>query len=100
VAWPCACGAVLHCAGALTCARPTIHTHAPTPRAQGFDLAITPHLDDGLELGGWRNALVFDPLAKYGGYSYYEIMLKPIASALSAVITAQTQVWFAMQGAW
>lgn len=38
-----------------------------------LDIAITPHLDDGLEYGGWRNALVFDPLAKYGGYSYYDV---------------------------
>lgn len=38
----------------------------------GLDIAITPHLDDGLEYGGWRNALWFDPLQKYGGFSYYE----------------------------
>jgi hypothetical protein len=42
---------------------------------QGLDIAITPHLDDGLEYGGWRNALVFDPLAKYGGFSYFEVGL-------------------------
>jgi hypothetical protein len=65
----------------------------------GLDVAITPRLDDGLERGGWRNALVFDPLARYGGYSYYDIMLKPIASALSAVMAPDTQVWFAMGGA-
>jgi hypothetical protein len=40
---------------------------------QGLDIAITPHLDDGLEYGGWRNALWFDPLQKYGGFSYYEV---------------------------
>jgi hypothetical protein len=108
---------------------------------QGLDIAITPHLDDGLEYGGWRNALWFDPLQKYGGFSYYEVsvpcmgsalrcassgkacrawavraphlnpllsctppapvqvMLKPIAQALNAVIEPTTQVWFAMQGA-
>lgn len=43
-------------------------------------------------MGGWRNALVFDPLAKYGGTSYYELMLQPIAKALGAVITNETQV--------
>ena len=52
-----------------------------------LDISITPHLDDGLEMGGWRNALVFDPLAKYAGYSYYDVVLRPIASALNAVIT-------------
>jgi hypothetical protein len=40
---------------------------------QDLDIAITPHLDDGMELGGWRNALVFDPMEKYGGFSYYEV---------------------------
>lgn len=70
-----------------------LHAHL-----QGLDIAITPHLDDGLEYGGWRNALVFDPLAKYSGFSYYEVMLKPIAQALNAVIDPTTQVWFAMQG--
>lgn len=42
--------------------------------------------------GGWRNALVFDPLVKYDGFSYYEVMLRPIAQALNAVITPDTQV--------
>ena len=40
---------------------------------QGLDIAITPHLDDGLEYGGWRNALWFDPLQKYAGLSYYDV---------------------------
>ncbi len=39
----------------------------------GLDIAITPHLDDGLEYGGWRNALWFNPLQKYGGFSYYDV---------------------------
>ncbi|WIA29300.1 hypothetical protein OEZ86_011805 [Tetradesmus obliquus] len=64
----------------------------------GLDIAITPHLDDGLEMGGWRNALVFDPLVKYGNFSYYDVMLRPIAQALNAVITPDTQVMLAMQG--
>jgi hypothetical protein len=42
--------------------------------------------------GGWRNALVFDPLAKYDGFSYYDVMLRPVAQALNAVITPDTQV--------
>jgi hypothetical protein len=49
-------------------------------------------LDDGLEMGGWRNALVFDPLVKYGDFSYYDVMLKPLASALNAVIGPDTKV--------
>ena len=43
-------------------------------------------------MGGWRNALVFDPLAKYGDFSYYDIMLKPLASALNAVVGPETKV--------
>jgi hypothetical protein len=65
---------------------------------QGLDIAVTPHLDDGLEYGGWRNALNFDPLVKHAGFSYYDVMLRPIAAALNAVISPDTQVWFALQG--
>jgi hypothetical protein len=47
--------------------------------------------------GGWRNGLVFDPLQKYGNYSYAEFMLYPLADALNAVITPSTDVSFALQ---
>jgi hypothetical protein len=30
----------------------------------GFDIAFTPHLDDGLASGAWRNAQLINPLAK------------------------------------
>jgi 2,4-dienoyl-CoA reductase-like NADH-dependent reductase (Old Yellow Enzyme family) len=30
----------------------------------GFDIAFTPHLDDGLASGVWRNAMLINPLAK------------------------------------
>jgi hypothetical protein len=30
----------------------------------GFDIAFTPHLDDGLASGVWRNAQLINPLAK------------------------------------
>lgn len=45
----------------------------------GLDIAISPHLDDGLGLGGWRNGLVFDPLEKYGaqGLSYALLPVPP-----------------------
>eukprot|EP00775_Hariotina_reticulata_P004880 gene4880-5125_t len=65
---------------------------------QGFDIAFTPHLDDGLGSGQWRNAMLIDPLRKYGGFSYTDIMLKPLADAMAAVLAPQTRVWFAMQG--
>jgi hypothetical protein len=47
--------------------------------------------------GGWRNGLIFDPLVKYGDYSYAEFMLYPLADALNAVITPTTKVYIAMQ---
>ena len=33
--------------------------------------------------GGWRNGLLFDPLQQYGNYSYADVMLYPLAAALS-----------------
>ncbi|KAK9785590.1 hypothetical protein WJX73_003263 [Symbiochloris irregularis] len=65
---------------------------------QGLSIAITPHLDDGLGLGGWRNGLRFDPLEKYGDYSYVDFMLYPLADALNAVLQEDTEVDFGMQG--
>jgi hypothetical protein len=47
--------------------------------------------------GGWRNGLVFDPLKKYGNYSYAEFMLIPLADALNSVITDEVTVTFALQ---
>eukprot|EP00884_Botryococcus_braunii_P003248 jgi/Botrbrau1/12924/Bobra.92_1s0004.1 len=64
----------------------------------GMDIVLAPHLDDGYGLGGWRNGLIFDPLAKYGDYSYLDFMLNPLADALNAVMTPHTRVWIAMQG--
>lgn len=35
--------------------------------------------------GLWRNGLVFDPLVKYSGLSWADIMLYPLARALNQV---------------
>ncbi|KAF6266260.1 hypothetical protein COO60DRAFT_1669582 [Scenedesmus sp. NREL 46B-D3] len=64
----------------------------------GFDIAITPHLDDGLASGVWRNAQLINPLVKFDGFSYTDIMLLPLAEAVAAVMTPSTRVWFALQG--
>eukprot|EP01025_Chloroclados_australasicus_P033446 TRINITY_DN3411_c0_g1_i2.p2 TRINITY_DN3411_c0_g1~~TRINITY_DN3411_c0_g1_i2.p2 ORF type:complete len:362 (-),score=59.47 TRINITY_DN3411_c0_g1_i2:442-1527(-) len=64
----------------------------------GLSISLSPHLDDGLEQGGWRNTLRFDPLVPYGNYSYADIMLYPLADALSSVLTPSTKVWFGLQG--
>jgi hypothetical protein len=64
-------------------------------------LAVTPHLDDGSGKGGWRNALVMNPLQRYGGkYSYYDIMIKPMVDALKGAIgnNKNIHIYFSMQG--
>lgn len=38
-------------------------------------ISITPHIDDGNGLGGWRQTIVFDPIAKYGGFSYNDVRM-------------------------
>lgn len=35
--------------------------------------------------GLWRNGLVFDPYAKYGAWSWAEVMMYPLADALAQV---------------
>jgi hypothetical protein len=53
----------------------------------GLTISIRPHLDDGSPDRNWRNGLTFSPLAKVGGgdgggFSYYDIMLVPLAQAV------------------
>ena len=53
--------------------------------------------------GGWRNGLLFDPLQQYGNYSYADVMLYPLAAALSQAADADTKIYMAMQvcnGCW
>ena len=47
--------------------------------------------------GGWRNGLLFDPLQKYGNFSYADVMLYPLAAALAAAADADTKIYMAMQ---
>ena len=63
----------------------------------GLNVAFSPHLDDGLGYGGWRNGLLMDPTENYGGMSYLDFMLNPLADAVNSVMTENTQVDFAMQ---
>ncbi len=48
-------------------------------------------------VGGWRNGLLFDPLMKYGNYSYADVMLYPLAAALAAASDPDTKIYLAMQ---
>lgn len=59
-------------------------------------IAFTPHLDP--TTGGWRNAMLINPLMKYGGFSYTDIMLLPLAQAMNSVMADNLTVWFALQG--
>lgn len=64
---------------------------------------ISPHLDDGTNTCHWRNMLVFDPLQRDAhGFSYYDIMLAPIMSAIKAAYAGSAgrgkQVWLGLQG--
>jgi hypothetical protein len=58
----------------------------------GFDIAFTPHLDDGLNNGQWRNAMKINPVERYGGMSYFEVVLKPLADAMAAALRPNTYV--------
>eukprot|EP01024_Parvocaulis_polyphysoides_P038886 TRINITY_DN3511_c0_g2_i1.p1 TRINITY_DN3511_c0_g2~~TRINITY_DN3511_c0_g2_i1.p1 ORF type:complete len:548 (-),score=70.28 TRINITY_DN3511_c0_g2_i1:1419-2846(-) len=64
----------------------------------GLSISLSPHLDDGLELGGWRNTIPFDPLQPYGNYTYADILLYPLADAIAATAKLGTKVWFGLQG--
>ena len=61
-------------------------------------IALTPHLDDGMGQGRWRNILIFDPLQKLAGFSYAEAVLYPLADALNAVARPDTRIYFGLQG--
>ena len=64
---------------------------------RGLDFMITPHLEDGSQSGFWRNGLIFDPLEKFEGFSYQDILIAPIAKALKAV-NPKSKISFSMQG--
>ncbi|KXZ42868.1 hypothetical protein GPECTOR_113g280 [Gonium pectorale] len=72
--------------------------------AAGLGISLVPHLDDGGSSNIWRNGLVFSPKTKYGGMSYQEVMLNPLADALAAAIVAEpagrrgVPIRFALQG--
>ena len=50
-----------------------------------------------LSAGGWRNGLLFDPLKKYGQFSYEDVMVNPLANALAASMSSDNHVYFGMQ---
>ncbi|KAF6262006.1 hypothetical protein COO60DRAFT_1625174 [Scenedesmus sp. NREL 46B-D3] len=63
------------------------------------EVLIAPHLDEGLKRGKWRNMLHFDPLWKDpNGYSYWDIMLKPILDAANEAFPAGKTFLFGVEG--
>lgn len=64
----------------------------------GFDISVNARIDDGRQLGGWRNTIRFDPLIKYGNYSYLEAILYPLADAMKRAAGPDTRLSFTMQG--
>jgi len=63
-----------------------------------LDIAILPHVDAAGPQYGWRNEFDLDPVKACGGYSYRQVMIEPIAKALSQSINNQTQLEFALTG--
>jgi hypothetical protein len=64
-------------------------------------LEVTPHVDDGMGRGGWRNTLIMNPLRRYDGvYSYYDIMIKPLVTALISAVgeMPNISIYMSMQG--
>eukprot|EP00879_Flechtneria_rotunda_P011737 GHRR01012258.1.p1 GENE.GHRR01012258.1~~GHRR01012258.1.p1 ORF type:complete len:433 (+),score=130.19 GHRR01012258.1:664-1962(+) len=58
---------------------------------QGLTLYVRPHLDDGTANGAWRNGLLLRPQEKHSGYSYYDIMLAPLADAVRDALAAAAE---------
>ncbi|KAI8466523.1 MAG: hypothetical protein J3K34DRAFT_433415 [Monoraphidium minutum] len=62
-----------------------------------MDVAILAHLDNMKEYT-WRNILQFDPKASYGGHSYKDVVLRPMAEAVNAAVKPSTKVIFTLNG--
>lgn len=63
-----------------------------------MSIHVTPLLSDGTGRAAWQNLLKLNPLAKYEGFSYFEIMLRPLAHAINGAVQEDTKVFFALQG--
>ena len=63
-----------------------------------MDIYILPHIDAGGKVRTWRNWVDFDPLEKYGGYSYQQLMIDSLADALADTVGDETRVEMALSG--
>ena len=64
----------------------------------GFDIFITPHVDDGGSGGGWRNAMKVDPVAVHGNITYKQILLDPVTRSLAKTARPGMKIWYSLQG--
>ncbi|WIA11873.1 hypothetical protein OEZ85_011959 [Tetradesmus obliquus] len=55
------------------------------------------HLDDGMDKGTWRNAMIFNPNQKYCALSFWEAVGKPTALAIKDANYKKRDVYYAMQ---
>ena len=69
-----------------------VHSSVIFEAAAGGGRQVSPRLDDGCGLGGWRNGLLFDPFKKYGEWSYMDIMVDPLIRALRTAMNPDTKV--------
>jgi hypothetical protein len=63
-----------------------------------MDIFILPHIDAGGEVRQWRNWVDFDPLEKYGGYSYRAAVIDPILEALEESNASDAHIEIALSG--
>jgi hypothetical protein len=54
--------------------------------------------EDGVNTAYWRNFLIFDPLKSYNGFTYEEIMLRPLFEASKPHLAKGLRVQLALQG--
>ncbi|HEY3394502.1 MAG TPA: fibronectin type III domain-containing protein, partial [Lacipirellulaceae bacterium] len=66
-------------------------------RRNNMEIVILPHIDSGGRVQTWRNWVDFDPLVNYGDYSYEQLMIDSIATAL-AEVGGPTKVEMALSG--
>ena len=75
---------------------PTFSTPTPCPSSRR-PASCQVHADDGRAQNGWRNTLAFDPLQPASGFSFFDIMLAPIADALNLVLLDNSTAWMSLQ---
>ena len=61
-------------------------------------LSIYIQIDDVSPALLWRNNLKFDPLVKYSGYSYDDVLTRPLAEIVKNRANPATHVEFSLQG--